>query len=952
MDKINFKKFFPGNILTGETENKVHLAIINLLSYILSQVNDDLEILLLQLCITTATGEWLEAWGSWFGVTRKPNETDKELSERILAVVTTPKITIPALKKALKDYLNKKYDANYKEDEIIIFEPYNSILRFSSKSGLFSCARFRYADSTYYRYGVIDIHSPREIDNNMREIIEKIKAAGIKVHYTVVDNLVYGIPVKMYSENEPLFEQYLVWKENTVCRQTLGAKIFSGYSYTLKNLFSGFISKTSSKLDFILTIPHFNLNWIFPNSPVLKLSDIDKKDKLTKEVVKTQYQPHGEADIILDNRTEYARDDFGISSYCSNTLEYLSNTLQDINSEVLMHSECLQEYNNFNLDWFNADSPIVRVVDLNNNENLSIIDINKLQSQSACNIDIESEDTNKTIQEIVNDGGTEINIPGKDFMISKGLELKSATYTGIKGKTKISIASDFKSGTSHPASEFAIYNKNFNLEFNANADNITLKNITFILEDTNDSASISTLLGFANTQQVTLENCDIIVRNSKKLGQCGFDFYASNKNIILNNCNIEIDTMANNGGNWIRNASETYVENSIVDSVTIANCTFKTSSHDEILAIYGWKNLVRNVLVTDSKFIQNSNSASQDILVSIFGSDLSPYENEHGSINNITFDNNYFEIYNNNSYIIQIGNDENTGVVDTVNITNSTFNIYCENIAAIRSYDYCTNTKVEKCSFNYTGILKSNMILYKINKAIGNTFNTDYCEVICVSTTPIVNENICENGINTTFAYDCNNISNNTASCKKFCDFYQVDGEIIIDSNTVILTDKNNYTIVVSDNEEYKNRDINLNILNNTIDLNYSNSLAWTNNDNTKFNFIENIILNTYNDILVEPNTSLVTDNNNIKNGTVQVLNNVRVETILDVLSISEYNLEPLSNDGKTDNTNKLQKIIDTYSNKNASLTLHFPKEGKFYFKESVFIDNSNLKLSLIGATI
>ena len=948
MNKINFKKFLPGNILTGETENKVHLAIINLLSYILSQVNDDLEILLLQLCITTATGEWLEAWGSWFGITRQPNESDEELSKRILAVVTTPKITIPALKKALKEYLNEKYKADYKEDQIVIFEPYNNILRFSSKSGLFSCTRFRYADSTYYRYGVIDIHSPREIDNNMRDIIEKIKAAGIKVHYTVVDNLVYGVPVKMYSENEPLFEQYLMWKENSVCRQTLGAKIFSGYSYTLKNLFSGFISKTSSTLDYILAGHHFNLNWIFPNSPILKLLDIDEKERLTKEVVKTQYQAHSETSIILDNRTEYATDDLGNTSYCVNILEFLSNTLQDTDLEVSIDLQRLQECNNFNLDWFNADSPIVRVIDLNDNENLSIVDINKVQSQSACNIYMEKDDTEQDLQDIIDKGGTEIEIPAKTYNISNKLVLKSAVYTGVKGKSKLSITPDFKADATQPENEFAIYNKNFSVEPNSNADDITIKNIDFILQDINDSVSISTLLGFANTKQVTLENCNILVQNSKNLGQCGFDFYSANKNITLKNCNIEINTMAEIGGNWIRNASETYTDNSIVESVTITDCTFKTSSHDEALAIYGWKNSIKNVSVTNSKFIQNDTSVNQDLLVSIFGSDLSPDENTNGSIENVTFDNNYFEVYKNNNYIIQVGNESSTGKVDTISIVNNTFNIHCKNNAAIRSYDYCTNVKVENCIFNYSDVLESNMILYNINKAIGNTFNIGDCKVICIGTTEVADGNICESGINTTFVHDCKNISNNIVSCSKFCDFYELEGDVLIDSNTVTLVNKNNTAITASNNSELENRNLNINIIDNTFDLSSKNLLAWTNNDNVKFSFTKNIVLNAIDNIIVEPGTSVILDSGNSKNGVIQPLN-TKTEIVLDVLSISEDGLSPLVNDGKTDNTQMLQNIIDKYSAENVSINLNFPNTGEYYFKNKIYIDNNKFSLSLTG---
>lgn len=386
---VNFKKFLPGSYLNNDSNNTVHCAVINLLISIFTKVDDDLSELLLQLCITTASDVWLDEWGNWFGVIRKLNETDQHYSERILKSVKTHKATIPALKQALIEYLNEKYNTELTLDDIVIVEPYNNILKFSSKSGLFSCTRFRYADATYYRYGVIDIQSPREIDNEMRKIIELTKAAGIKVHYTVVDNLTYGVPVKMFSDNEPIGEQYLSWLENNKCRNTLGAKIFSGYSYLKKELFSGLTIKTSNKLDYIIDIPHYNLNWTFPSSPVLKLEDIATKDRPLKEVVPIQYEPNCVMNIVIPNKIDYAPDDIEEKAYNSYTIEIPTIIDDFVVSEVSNNTEKLLEVNNYNLDWFNKNSPVIRISDLYDNEHLPIPEINKIQSQSSCEVVIE-----------------------------------------------------------------------------------------------------------------------------------------------------------------------------------------------------------------------------------------------------------------------------------------------------------------------------------------------------------------------------------------------------------------------------------------------------------------------------------------------------------------------------------------------------------------------------------
>lgn len=179
-------------------------------------VSDDLNLLELELVIGSSTGEWLDEWGSWFGIPRLLNEEDSSYRNRILAVATKPKNTVPALIEAVRTYLGNP------ELNVQVYEPHNNIMKYSvsAYSGL-----DKYQDNEYQRFAVVDIIVPTNTPGVMQNIVEPVKSAGVKAYFTRMDVIGDGKPVKTYSDREPESDQYL-WTQMKEIRTDI--PIYSG----------------------------------------------------------------------------------------------------------------------------------------------------------------------------------------------------------------------------------------------------------------------------------------------------------------------------------------------------------------------------------------------------------------------------------------------------------------------------------------------------------------------------------------------------------------------------------------------------------------------------------------------------------------------------------------------------------------------------------------------------
>lgn len=156
----------------------------------LMTVSEDISLLELEYNLRTASGKWLDEWGSWFGVYRGMDECDDDYRYRILTSLARATGTIPAIISSVLEYYDVEYGSTqpnkYTEDDITVLEPYTLLKKFS-ECGDFSGIH-RYPDGEFYRHHTLEISLPESVTPELREMVEKTKAAGIKVYYKVSES--------------------------------------------------------------------------------------------------------------------------------------------------------------------------------------------------------------------------------------------------------------------------------------------------------------------------------------------------------------------------------------------------------------------------------------------------------------------------------------------------------------------------------------------------------------------------------------------------------------------------------------------------------------------------------------------------------------------------------------------------------------------------------------------
>jgi hypothetical protein len=133
----------------------------------------------IQLIFETATGEYLDEYGKWFGVSRYPNEDDNDYRERIKYYLLIPRSTVQGIIEGIQYYLNDT------KAHISIYEPWKNIF-YLNKSNLNGDDHL---PGYYYRYAVIDVHIDRPMSQAIHDAIEAFKPAGVKFYVTVDGNL-------------------------------------------------------------------------------------------------------------------------------------------------------------------------------------------------------------------------------------------------------------------------------------------------------------------------------------------------------------------------------------------------------------------------------------------------------------------------------------------------------------------------------------------------------------------------------------------------------------------------------------------------------------------------------------------------------------------------------------------------------------------------------------------
>ena len=171
----NFYKNIHPLLRRGKKPNKyddTNFAVLNALNYELTQAEQETIASKIQSSLESATDEYLDTWGDWFGVYRKDGWDDEYYRKRIIRELLLKRATIPAIIDALVDFLNDN-------DAIInIYEPWRNIF-YLNKSKLNG---YDHLMGHYYRFAIIDISIDRPFPPEIIEVIKAFKPAGVKFY--------------------------------------------------------------------------------------------------------------------------------------------------------------------------------------------------------------------------------------------------------------------------------------------------------------------------------------------------------------------------------------------------------------------------------------------------------------------------------------------------------------------------------------------------------------------------------------------------------------------------------------------------------------------------------------------------------------------------------------------------------------------------------------------------
>lgn len=143
-------------------------SVLDAYAVALEDANVDVEAAIRQLYLGTAEGEWIDEWGSYFGLPREDGEADEEYRVRLLVETLRPRVNALAIEKAVLDMTGK---------QISLYEPWRDIFILSEDSAL--SGEHRLHDGNFYTFNIIQPQSAVPIDwKKPLSIIDRNRPAG------------------------------------------------------------------------------------------------------------------------------------------------------------------------------------------------------------------------------------------------------------------------------------------------------------------------------------------------------------------------------------------------------------------------------------------------------------------------------------------------------------------------------------------------------------------------------------------------------------------------------------------------------------------------------------------------------------------------------------------------------------------------------------------------------
>lgn len=210
LNSIYYKSLVALYRLNANKDGPTRSFLISAIWQALLDGNDGLNLAKLEMSLKTASGEWLDYWGNFYGVIRLYEEDDDLYRVRIIEELTEPKNTRQAIQKATLRYIKRKFpDTNMLEGEVSIFEPWTKLLKLDHRGRIDGDGRL--ISYEYWNYGVIDITLPDSsyISPELIDYIRKVKAAGVSIVFSISPNWEVGIdPLRNQRELFLNIDQY------------------------------------------------------------------------------------------------------------------------------------------------------------------------------------------------------------------------------------------------------------------------------------------------------------------------------------------------------------------------------------------------------------------------------------------------------------------------------------------------------------------------------------------------------------------------------------------------------------------------------------------------------------------------------------------------------------------------------------------------------------------------
>ena len=151
-----------------------NFALIDALNEEMNQVERDAIESKLQSSLKTATSEYLDKFGDWFGVYRRANEDDTTYRARIIKYLLLKRGTNNAIIEAIRDYLGKD------DIDVSVYEPFKNIF-YTNKSHLNGEDHLM---GYYYRFAVINVSIGDYFPVEIIDVINEFKPAGVTLYVT------------------------------------------------------------------------------------------------------------------------------------------------------------------------------------------------------------------------------------------------------------------------------------------------------------------------------------------------------------------------------------------------------------------------------------------------------------------------------------------------------------------------------------------------------------------------------------------------------------------------------------------------------------------------------------------------------------------------------------------------------------------------------------------------